>query len=181
MIWIERNNWIFRETKRTPKQIVSKIKALFSESIPYFLKALNNNPLAKDEEEWLRLLGIQARPSPCSRMPLNCSWELRMGKMELDNWKLSKNLNFLSFDGASKGNLGAAEGGGIISKKDGTSILWFAWGLGVASNNREESLSLWQGLNQALLLNIRDMVVLGDSRVIIQALNKKSRLGNAIL
>jgi hypothetical protein len=38
-----------------------------------------------------------------------------------------------------------------------------------------------KGLNQALLLNIQDMVVLGDSRVIIQALNKNSRLGNATL
>jgi ribonuclease HI len=104
-----------------------------------------------------------------------------MGKLESENWKLSKNLNFLSFDGASKGNLGATGGGGIISNKDGTSILRFAWGLGVASNNRAEALALWQGLKQALLLNIRDLVVLGDSRVIILALNKSSRLGNATL
>jgi ribonuclease HI len=103
-----------------------------------------------------------------------------MGKQELEVWKLSKNSNFLSFDGASKGNPGAAGGGGIISKSDGTSTLRFAWGLGVASNNRVEALALWQGLNQAMLLNIRDLVVLGDSRVIIQALNQSSILENAL-
>jgi hypothetical protein len=142
-IWIERNN--LRETKRTQEQIVSKIKALFSESIPYFVKAPNNNPLSKDEEEWLRHLGIQAPSSPCPCIPPKCSWEIRMGKQYLEVWKLSKNLNFFSFDRASKGNLGVAGGGGVISNKDGTNILRFAWGLGVSPNNREKSLHSGKG------------------------------------
>jgi len=42
---------IFRETKRTPDQIISRIKALFSESTPYFVKATNKSPLNRNEEE----------------------------------------------------------------------------------------------------------------------------------
>ena len=37
-----------------------------------------------------------------------------MDKIKLEEWKNSMNSNFISFDGASKGNLGEAGGGGII-------------------------------------------------------------------
>jgi ribonuclease HI len=104
-----------------------------------------------------------------------------MGKQELEEWKKSKNSNFLSFDGASKGNPGVAGGGGIIISPAGTTILRFAWGIGFESNNRAEALALWQGLTQALILNVRDLVVLGDSRIIIQALIQRTRVTNAQL
>jgi hypothetical protein len=44
-IWLERNNRIFREEKRTPAQVVVKINGLFSESAPYFIKTSNSRPL----------------------------------------------------------------------------------------------------------------------------------------
>jgi hypothetical protein len=43
-IWIERNNRLFREAKRTPAQVATRIKALFSESAPHFIKASNLKP-----------------------------------------------------------------------------------------------------------------------------------------
>jgi hypothetical protein len=33
-IWLERNNWMFRETKRIPTHVATKIKALLGESAP---------------------------------------------------------------------------------------------------------------------------------------------------
>jgi ribonuclease HI len=48
--------------------------------------------------------------------------------------------------------------------------LSYAWGLGVDTNNRAEALALWQGLNQAISKKVKDLVIIGDSRLIIQAL-----------
>ena len=91
------------------------------------------------------------------------------------------NSNFLSFDGASKRNLGEAGGGGIIRNPNGNIILRYAWGLGIESNNKAEALALWQGLTQALFINIQDLIVLGDSRLLIQALNQNTRVANGQL
>ena len=50
----------------------------------------------------------------------------------------------------------------------------FAWGLGVESNNFAEYHALWQGLRQALSLNIRNILVFGDSKMVIQAMRSNS-------
>jgi ribonuclease HI len=180
-IWLERNNRLFREEKRTPAQVATRIKALFSESAPYFIKASNLRPLGQEEEGWLRHLGLQNISAIGPSNSPTCSWELRMDKIKLEEWKNSMNSNFLSFDGASKGNLGEAGGGGIISNPIGNIILRYAWGIGIDSNNKVEALALWQGLTQALILNIQDLIVLGDSRILIQALNQNTRVANGQL
>ena len=41
-----------------------------------------------------------------------------------------------------------------------------------------EALALWQGLIQAKNMGINDLIVFGDSRIIIQALNQSSRISN---
>jgi ribonuclease HI len=51
--------------------------------------------------------------------------------------------------------------------------LWeldYSWGLGVESNNIAEALSLWQGLIQAQKLEIKEIMVIGDSQILIQAM-----------
>jgi ribonuclease HI len=104
-----------------------------------------------------------------------------MGKHELEEWKRMKTSYILSFDGASKGNPGVAGGGGVLVSPTGITSLSFAWGLGFETNNRAEALALWQGLTQALILNIHDLLILGDSRIIIQALIQCTRVTNAKL
>lgn len=84
-------------------------------------------------------------------------------------------------DGASKGNPGKAGGGGIIFSLEGNIILSFAYGLGLLSNNQAEYLALWQGLLQARSLGILNLVVIGDSRIVIQSLARKSRLNQLSL
>ena len=46
----------------------------------------------------------------------------------------------------------------------------FAWGLGIDTNNMAEALALWQGLRIAEDLGITELIVIGDSRVVIRAL-----------
>ena len=45
-----------------------------------------------------------------------------------------------------------------------------SWGLGRETNNIAEALALWQGLQIAKTRGINEIIVLGDSRIIIQAL-----------
>jgi ribonuclease HI len=93
-----------------------------------------------------------------------------MEEQEFEEWKRKENKYILLFDGASKGNSGVARGGGILVGPNGLLEIRFAWGLGIETNNIAEALALWQWLNQAILHNIRDLVIIGDSRLIIQAL-----------
>ena len=43
--------------------------------------------------------------------------------------------------------------------------------MGKKTNNAAEILAIWQGLNQARRLSIKKLIIMGDSRIIIQALN----------
>ena len=81
-------------------------------------------------------------------------------------------------DGTSKGNLGPAESGGILIDYSEKIILNFSWGLGKKTNNAAEILAIWQGLNQARRLAIKKLTILGDSRIIIQALILRKAPGN---
>jgi hypothetical protein len=169
-IWIEKNNRLFREVHRSPAQVATRIKALFSESAPHFCKEKNSSLLEREEELWIDHLNLQDHQQHLHHIPLPQNWELRMEKQEMEEWKRAKNNYILSFDGASKGNPGTTGGGGILVSPTRLTNLIFAWGLGMETNNRAEALTLWQGLNQAITHNVRDLVILGDSRIIIQAL-----------
>ena len=50
----------------------------------------------------------------------------------------------------------------------------FAWGLGSETNNIAEALALWQGLWISKNQGITELIVLGDSRIIIQAMTENS-------
>ena len=49
----------------------------------------------------------------------------------------------------------------------------FSWGLGIDTNNMAEALALWQGLRIARELGISNLIVIGDSRVVIRVLAEK--------
>ena len=46
----------------------------------------------------------------------------------------------------------------------------FSWGLGIDTNNMAEALALWQGLRIVVELGIFELIVIGDSRVVIHTL-----------
>ena len=81
-------------------------------------------------------------------------------------------------DGASKGNPGPAGSGGVLIDYSEKIILNFSWGLGKKTNNAVEILAIWQGLNQARRLAIKKLTIMGDSRIIIQALILKKAPNN---
>ena len=69
--------------------------------------------------------------------------------------------------------LGEAGGGGVLYGPDEQLKLTYSWNLGTETNNVAEAWALWQGLVQASNLGIQELSVVGDSRVIIQAVNTK--------
>ena len=105
-------------------------------------------------------------------------WELRKEPGEFKDWRKKLKRNSLFFDGASKGNPGEAGGGGVLYDPKDNLLLKYSWGLGTETNNKAEALALWQGLIQAKNMGINDLIVFGDSRIIIQALNQSSRISN---
>jgi ribonuclease HI len=49
----------------------------------------------------------------------------------------------------------------------GISKTYFAWGLGIASNNRIGAYALWQGLKVAKGMSVQYLIVIEDSKTII--------------
>ena len=135
----------------------------------------NARPLDDRETTWLSGLASSAQKVSIIRPPTLADWEIRMEEADFLNWILSLQVHCLFFDGASKGNPGPSGGGGVILMPLGSIHSSFAWGLGVETNNFAEFHALWQGLRQVISLNIRNISVFGDSRLVIQAMRSKSR------
>ena len=87
----------------------------------------------------------------------------------------------LFFDGASKGNPGLAGCGGVITEANGIVISRYAWGLGNDTNNKAEFCGLFQGLRIARDKGITNLLVFGDSCLLIQANIKKKSPSNIYL
>ena len=64
----------------------------------------------------------------------------------------------------------AAGGAGVFFTPDGIIETTFSWGLGTETNNIAEALALWKGLVIAKNKGITRLTVLGDSRIVIQAI-----------
>ena len=102
-------------------------------------------------------------------------WEIRLDKSQFENWLRERKIFKLFFDGSSKGNPGKAGGGGVIFDPGGNKVLEFFWNIGYDSNNMAEAYGLWQGLKQLKNKGVEEVMVFGDSRLIIQELNGGSR------
>jgi ribonuclease HI len=63
----------------------------------------------------------------------------------------------------------------------GPSRTYFAWGLGIASNNRAGAYALWQGLKVAKGMGVQYLIVIGDSKTIISHMVHNSEPGDCPL
>jgi ribonuclease HI len=126
--------------------------------------------MEEQEEHWSDQFQLQKEIGDKAPLTTQEQWEFRKGKGDFDNWKRDKDGYILSFDDASKGNPGRAGGGGIIEKPNAEIMVRYAIGLGTASNNHAEAMALWQGLCHAQRNGIRDLVIIGDSRLLIRAI-----------
>jgi ribonuclease HI len=180
-IWLERNNRIFRNESYTSIRVAIKARALMSEALETKINLHNSRALDVEEYQWLQALvpNLQQRATPIS--PPSAEWEIRLEEQDFIKWRSSLEDHCLFFDGASKGNPGAAGGGGVLLNPVGDLTLSYAWGLGQDTNNRAEALALWQGLVLARRKNLRSLVVFGDSRVILQAVISKKNLSQVHL
>ena len=87
-----------------------------------------------------------------------------------------KNYYLLQFDGCSKGNPGRSACGAVLYKNE-TEIWSGSKFLGYnETNNYAEYMGLIIGLNKAIDLNIRDLVVEGDSMLVIKQMTGKNKV-----
>jgi hypothetical protein len=75
-IWLERNKRLFRELKRSPTQVATKIQAYFAESAPYFCQTKNSSVLELEEEQWLVQFKIQDQGGKKDNSSGQEAWEI---------------------------------------------------------------------------------------------------------
>lgn len=84
----------------------------------------------------------------------------------------------LNFDGGSRGNPGPAAYGFVIVAPDGMEAVRIGEVIGTNTNNVAEYTGLVRGLERALELGVRELVVRGDSELIIKQLRGEYRVRN---
>ena len=62
--------------------------------------------------------------------------QIRISENEFSEWWQLKNKVSIFFDGASKGNLGKTEAGGLIFYPGGNLEISFSWGVKKITNNQ---------------------------------------------
>jgi len=98
--------------------------------------------------------------------------------IEDTNGYTDTNSYILNFDGCSKGNPGPSGAGGVIYK-NGKEILNYSVFLGNnVTNNESEYKSLSIGIDKAIELNIKKLIVKGDSQLVINQVLGKYMVNN---
>jgi hypothetical protein len=89
-------------------------------------------------------------------------------------FNLPDGYTFACFDGAAQVT-GLCGAGGIFRSHHSRTTKWY-FSCGVGSNTKAELLGLWTTLYLASSWSIKNIIVLGDSRVVIDWINHKSNL-----
>lgn len=172
-IWIARNNCIFNNIKPDISRVIAKTTALITETIETNgISQVDKEKIEASLKDWINKFkydkGLQNHELKGRR---NLEWKLRGNKEEIKNWIQKQKRPTLHFDGASKINPGQAGAGGIIKDAQGKTIVKYEWGLGSMTNNKAEAYSLLLGISIARKLGLQNLLILGDSAIIIAALN----------
>lgn len=171
-IWIARNKCIFKNKKPSTSNVLAKTMALISES-------LEANGIAQEEleltdakiKEWANKFNCdRSTHKLANKGSRHMEWKLRGTKEEVKNWIQKQNRPTLFFDGASKNNPGQAGAGGVIKDEQGRNLVTYEWGLGIMTNNKAEAYSLLLGTSIARNLGIRNLLIVGDSAIIIASM-----------
>lgn len=85
----------------------------------------------------------------------------------------------LEFDGGSRGNPGPAGIGIVLRAKDGTDLLTLGRFIGLATNNVAEYRALILGLEKAKELGAKQVIVRGDSELVVKQMKGEYRVKNA--
>lgn len=160
--WKERNRRIFMEEVRSidlaKESIISNIKQLIQ------VKGKTNTN-EKPTAQYLRILKrFQLEASSNPPLGVNRAQPTTQSQRWLRPPEGSLKLNF---DGASRGNPGAAGIGGVIRNQDGDIIHIYCRALGVCTNNEAEFAALEQGLKIIRTMRRGNFIVEGDSALTI--------------
>ena len=144
-------------------------------------KYFKEDPLLTPEEK--RWLALEPHPQQYLLTPqeANSEWRKREPDDIFQTWWKSQKLTTIFFDGASKGNPGAAGAGGAIYSSNGTLSDSFCWGLGLKTNNQAETLELLKACLIARGKGIKAIQVFGDSEILIKKLIKDDLFNNVDL
>lgn len=88
---------------------------------------------------------------------------------------------FIYIDGAARGNPGEAGIGIVIQEAQGEKIRQLYKYIGQTTNNIAEYTALVYGLQEALMLGLKEVTILSDSELLIKQLNGEYRVKNASL
>jgi ribonuclease HI len=84
-------------------------------------------------------------------------------------------------DGASKGNPGPSGAGGVIYSPSGEIVSELNKSLGIATNNVAEYLALKLTLERAIELNIKNVEVFMDSKLVVEQMKGTWKIKNEYL
>ena len=103
----------------------------------------NKTNLSLEESNWLQSFNISDLDTEMARRPLEL-WEIRMDHSQFEIWMKERKLFKLFFDGASKGNLGVSEGGGVIIFPEENIECQYYWNIVIDAKNVVEAYGLWK-------------------------------------
>jgi ribonuclease HI len=84
-------------------------------------------------------------------------------------------------DGAARGNPGPAAIGVVLKDGAGTVVATISRGLGVKTNNQAEYTAVIAGLEKALSLGAKEVVLKSDSELVVRQLMGRYKVKNADL
>jgi hypothetical protein len=128
------------------------------------------NILEPSEEEWVNNIQepLSSTPTPLGQIYKRKEWHLHLDNNEFSHWQRQQHTSLLFFDGTTIVNPGATYAGGVIYDSDGQKAVDFSWGLGKATNNREETLTVYMGLKLAHERSIQTLIATRYSEIVIK-------------
>jgi len=87
----------------------------------------------------------------------------------------------LYFDGASRSNPGPASYGGVIYNEKNEEIGTYKNYIGKHTNNQAEYLGCFAGIQACIQLNIKNLTVYGDSKLVIEQIGGRWKVKSANL
>jgi ribonuclease HI len=165
-IWKARNKSIFHSSNSssdlTWNNVVAHIKeTIRSRSWKGSDKNCHNDELSILQNWQINLDDLSTAQTPRTHTPSPSSWT-----------PPPTGFVKVNFDGASKGNLGPAGYGAAVRDPSGLILLMTAGYLGETTNNVVELTGILQGLQLAISLPSHQIILEGDSQVIIQLISK---------
>jgi hypothetical protein len=168
-IWKERNRRIFKDHLLPQEVVWEGIIQNIKETILAEKWHLRTGKVPPHEARIMQRLNISLT------MIAPSSWKVTLrGVTDSLNYFTAPTEGFmkLSFDGASKGNPGPIGLGGLFRDPRTNTTLIYVDHCGYASNNEAEFVATRQGLQIAIKMGYKNIVVEGDSRLVINTVKK---------